>query len=105
MTDGRRYPVLAGGALVHVVATLAPGDSATGLVVGMGWALVPAAVAVGRAALGDEPAAFVAGLFLLGTWLAARPRATSPRQALAGEDHRASGGRAAAAGGGLAFGL
>ncbi|HXO28381.1 MAG TPA: hypothetical protein VOA80_13620, partial [Thermoanaerobaculia bacterium] len=108
----------------------AAGTLAAGLVVGVGWALAPATVAVGRAALGDEPAAFVAGLFLLGTWLAAKPRATAPRQAVAadaepapppgltrthalggvdqadsGERRPALAGRAAAAGGGLAFGL
>jgi len=96
----------------------AAGTLAAGLVVGVGWALAPAAVAVGRAALGDEPAAFVAGLFLLGTWLGVKPRATAPPLLVAGGDrsapppdvvamegHPAFAVRAAAAGGGLAFGL
>lgn len=63
----------------------AAGALAAGLVVGVGWALAPAAVAVGRAALGDEPAALVAGLFMLGTWLAAKPRATPRPRLIAGE--------------------
>jgi hypothetical protein len=66
----------------------AAGALAAGLVVGVGWALAPAAVAVGRAALGDEPAAFVAGLFMLGTWLAAKPRAT-PQHLLTGDERAA----------------
>jgi hypothetical protein len=42
------------------------GALAAGLLVGLGWALAPVAVAVGRVALGDEPAALVAGLAVLG---------------------------------------
>jgi len=53
----------------------AGGAFAAGLVAGAGWALAPAAVAVGRVALADEPAASVAALFVLGTALAARTRA------------------------------
>jgi hypothetical protein len=106
---------------------------AAGLVAGVGWALAPAAVAAGRTALGDEPAALVAGLFVLGTWLGAKPRATAqprlvvgaerpaparadlaarpaaelapPLDAAAREGHPVFAARAAAAGGGLAFGL
>jgi hypothetical protein len=96
----------------------ATGALAAGLVVGVGWALAPAAVAVGRAALGDEPAAFVAGLFMLGTWLAAKPRAMPPPHLVVGVDrpapppnvvaregHPVFAARVAAVGGGLAFGL
>jgi hypothetical protein len=50
------------------------GVLAAGLVAGAGWALAPAAVAVGRVALGDEPAAFAAALFLIGTVMAATAR-------------------------------
>ena len=55
----------------------AAGALAAGLVAGAGWALAPAAVAAGRVALADEPAALVAALFVLGTALAARARAGS----------------------------
>jgi hypothetical protein len=72
----------------------AAGALAAGLVAGAGWALAPAAVAVGRVALADEPAAFIGALFLLGTALAATARGRP-----------ASGGRAAAALGGVSFGL
>jgi 4-amino-4-deoxy-L-arabinose transferase-like glycosyltransferase len=109
----------------------AAGALAAGLVAGAGWALAPVAVAVGRLALGDEPAAFVAGLSLLATWLAARPRTVPARAATAGDaapapprggsggervppppadgiarqGQPARGARAAALGGGLAYGL
>ena len=109
----------------------AAGALAAGVVAGVAWALAPAAVAAGRAALGDEPAAFVAGLFVLGTWLGVKPRLVAPRETVAGHPAPAPpragiGGvdrppslrdgvaregdpvfaaRAAAAGGGLAFGL
>jgi hypothetical protein len=52
------------------------GALAAGLLVGLGWALAPVSVAVGRVALGDEPAALVASLALLGAaagLLARRP--------------------------------
>jgi hypothetical protein len=72
---------------------------AAGLVAGAGWALAPAAVAVGRVALGDEPAACVAALFVLATVLAAAAPAKLP------EDRRRWPPAALAAAGGLSFGL
>lgn len=95
----------------------AAGALAAGLVAGVGWALAPAAVAVGRVALGDEPAAFVAGMCVLGTWLGVKPCVTAPSRPAAARDRpyvadrpgmaagAAGAARAAAAGGGLAFGL
>jgi hypothetical protein len=66
----------------------AAGALAAGALAGMGWALAPLAVAVGRVALADEPAAFVAALMGVATYAGfMRP---AP---------------AAAALGGLAFGL
>jgi hypothetical protein len=56
----------------------AAGALAAGLLAGGGWALAPAAVAVGRTALGDEPAALAAWSFLLATGLAATARGAKP---------------------------
>jgi hypothetical protein len=69
------------------------GALAAGLLVGLGWALAPVCVAVGRVALGDEPAALVAGLTVLGAAVG-----------LLGEKP-ATGWRPAAAFGGASFGL
>ena len=68
----------------------AAGALTAGLVAGVGWALAPAAVATGRVALCDEPAALVAALFILGTWLAARARNEPTRQGIGRDDMPAS---------------
>jgi len=63
---------LAGGAAATTTGARAAGGAlAAGLLAGLGWALAPLAVAVGRVALADEPAALVACLLLLGTGMAA----------------------------------
>ena len=82
----------------------AAGALAAGLVAGVGWALAPAAVAPGRVVLCDEPAALIAALFILGTWLAVKAHPMPPADGFVRED-RPSSGRAAAAFGGAAFGL
>jgi hypothetical protein len=61
-----------GGSWAGASWRTAGGALVAGLITGTGWALAPVAVAVGRVALGDEPAAFVACLALVATgwgWL------------------------------------
>lgn len=78
----------------------AGGALAAGLVTGAGWALAPVAVAVGRVALGDEPAAFVACLALAatasgmlsgGARVAVRPLATIAASGAEGQEAGAPG--------------
>jgi hypothetical protein len=109
----------------------AAGALAAGALAGMGWALAPLAAAVGRVALADEAAAFVAALSTIATCLAcigpapgrSEPKEPEPGASEAGDRFMAapgsrsaagsggrlaaevSPGRLAAALGGLAFGL